>query len=283
MLKYIEGNLKVKSINLHYYRTGGNKPPFVLLHGATDNGLCWTPLAEVLEDRFDVVMPDAQGHGSSDRLGQDFQFMDHARQVASLIQQLDLKKPFVMGHSMGAGTAVNLAAEYPDLPRGIVLEDPGWNSHEAFKALSEEEKARQREMFGKFLSGFNKKTREEIIAECRKANPAWSESEIIPWAESKLQFDPALFARMQLDRPSYTEQLPKIKCPLLLIISDGGVVSPKTAEQAAQLWTSQKPYAWVQIKGAGHNIRREQFKQFCEVLWPFLEKHIDGRLQGNTL
>jgi N-formylmaleamate deformylase len=272
MLRYTEGNVKVKGLNLHYYRTGGTKPQIVLLHGATDNGLCWTPLAELLSEKYDVVMPDAQGHGLSDRLGKDFKFMDHAHQVASLIQQLGLELPLVMGHSMGAGTTVNLAAEYPGLPRGIILEDPGWNSHAAFKALSEEEKVRQREMFGRFLSGFNKKTREEIIEECRRANPAWSEAEIIPWAESKLQFDPTLFARMQLDRPSYTEQLPKIKCPLLLIISDGGVVSVNTAEQAAQLCTSHQPYQWVQIKGAGHNIRRDQFKQFYDALRAFLEK-----------
>jgi N-formylmaleamate deformylase len=273
MLRYTEGNVKINGINIHYYRTGGDKIPFILLHGATDNGLCWTPVAEVLAENYDVVMPDAQGHGLSDRLSPGFKFLDHAVQAALLSQQLGLDRPFVMGHSMGAGTAVNLAAEYPDLPRGVILEDPGWNSHESFKALSEEEKARQRDMFGRFLTGFGKRTREEIIAECRKANPAWLEAEIVPWAESKLQFDPTLFARLQLDRPAYTEELPKIQCPLLLVISDGGVVSLKTAEQAAQLWKGKNPYQWVQIKGAGHNIRREQFKQFCDALRPFLQKY----------
>lgn len=124
MLKYNEGNLKIDGINIHYYRTGGNKPPFILLHGATDNGLCWTPLAELLAVKYDVIMPDAQGHGLSDRLDPAFTFESHTHQVAGLARELGIKKPLIMGHSMGADTAVNIVIEYPSLPRAIVLEDP---------------------------------------------------------------------------------------------------------------------------------------------------------------
>jgi N-formylmaleamate deformylase len=271
MLKFTESDAKINGVKIHYYRTGGSKPPFVLLHGATDNGLCWTALAEVLAEKYDVIMPDAQGHGLSDRLTPAFTFIDHAAQTAGLVRQLGLDSPLVMGHSMGAGTAVNLAVEYPDLPRAIILEDPGWNSHDAFKSLSQEEKTKQREAFAKFLGGFGKHNREELIDECRKANPHWSEAEIVPWAEAKLQFDPALFSKIQIDRPSYVELVPRIKCPALLLISENGVVSEKTAEQAAQLWKSKKPFQWVKIQGAGHNIRRDQFKQLCDTLFNFLQ------------
>jgi N-formylmaleamate deformylase len=271
MVNFVQGDVRVNGVKLHYYRTGGNKPPFVLLHGATDNGLCWTALAEVLSEKYDVVMPDAQGHGQSDRLGPAFQFSDLTVQVAGLIRQLGLESPIVMGHSMGAGTTVNLAVEYADLPRAIVLEDPGWNSQDAFKSLSPEEKAKQREMFAKFLGGFGKRTREELIDECRKANPNWSEVEIIPWAESKLQFDPAMFSKIQIDRPSYVELVPRIRCPALLLAAENGVVSEKTAEQAARLWKGSKPLQYVRIMGAGHNIRRDQFKQLCEAISNFVK------------
>ncbi|HND49949.1 MAG TPA: alpha/beta fold hydrolase, partial [Anaerolineales bacterium] len=56
----------VNGIKIHYYRTGGNKPPLVLAHGITDDGMCWSPVAEVLAKDFDVVMVDARGHGKSD-------------------------------------------------------------------------------------------------------------------------------------------------------------------------------------------------------------------------
>jgi N-formylmaleamate deformylase len=271
MLEYTDGYVVINGITIHYYRTGGEKPPFILLHGASDNGLCWTPVAGLLAESYDVIMPDAQGHGLSDRLGPDFTEMNYAVQVVGLMQELGITTPVIMGHSMGAGTAVNIATGYPDLPRAIILEDPAWITEESLPPEEEAEREKQREEFMKALTGYGKRTREEIIAEGRKMNPTWSEAEISPWADAKLQFDPSLFSLMRLDRPTYVELVPKIKCPTLLIISDGGLVKKETAEHASGLWKSEKPFRWVQIKGAGHNIRREQFQAFCDNLFSFLK------------
>ena len=64
--KWASEHIIVNGIKLHYNRTGGDKPPLVLSHGITDNGLCWTPLACVLEKEYDVIMYDKRGHGLSD-------------------------------------------------------------------------------------------------------------------------------------------------------------------------------------------------------------------------
>ena len=46
------GSIDVGGIRLHYTRTGGGapgaKPPMVLAHGFSDDGLCWTPVARAL-------------------------------------------------------------------------------------------------------------------------------------------------------------------------------------------------------------------------------------------
>ena len=270
MLEYESCYVKVNGINIHYYRTGGDNPPFILLHGASDNGLCWTPVAELLAEKYDVIMPDAQGHGLSDRIDPDFTAANHTRQVVGLIQELDINKPLIMGHSMGAGTTVNVAAKYPHLPKAIILEDPGWGRQGADVSETEEERAKQREAFITYLTENTKRTREDLITECRASNPSWSEAEIEPWADAKLQFDPALFSKLQIDRPSYVELVPKITCPTLLIISDGGLVTADTARHAAELWQAESPFRWFQIKGAGHNIRREQYQAFCDILFQFL-------------
>ena len=270
MFEYTQGFVKVNHINIHYYRTGGSKPPIILLHGATDNGLCWTPVAELLTEQYDVIMPDAQGHGLSERIDPDFTFINHAHQVVGLIQKLDITDPIIMGHSMGAGATINIAVNYPDIPKAIILVDPAWRSHESIESMDEDERAKQREAFMKAHVGFSSRTREELIAECRETNPLWSEADIILWAESKLQFDPALFSSMQIDHPSYTELVPKITCPTLLITSDGGIVTAETARHASSLSKAERPLQWVEIKGAGHNIHREQFKTFYDTLNKFL-------------
>jgi pimeloyl-ACP methyl ester carboxylesterase len=67
MTNLMSGVYKANGIHIHYLRTGGCKPPLVLLHGLTGSGACWIPLARALEGEYDVLMPDARGHGNSRR------------------------------------------------------------------------------------------------------------------------------------------------------------------------------------------------------------------------
>ncbi|MGQ3892906.1 alpha/beta fold hydrolase [Legionella sp. CNM-4043-24] len=67
MSGWTTGICEANGIDVHYLRTGGSKPPLVLLHGLMLNGLCWMPLARILEEDYDVIMPDARGHGYSSK------------------------------------------------------------------------------------------------------------------------------------------------------------------------------------------------------------------------
>jgi N-formylmaleamate deformylase len=271
MVDYKEGNVKIDGIKIHYYRSGGKKPPFLLLHGATDNGLCWTRTAEELTDRYDVILMDAQGHGLSDRLDADFSYKSHIKQAAGLIKELKLNKPIIMGHSMGAGTAASVAADYPTLPKAVILEDPGWNMLSPNPNVTDEERKHD-EAFRIRLPEIGKMRLQDIVIEGRKNYPNWGEEERAPWAMSKKQFDKDLFNRAVLNTRSYEEIVAEIQCPTLLFISEKGIVSKVTAEIAAKLWKSKKPFKWVYIKGAGHNIRREQYAAFKKALDEFLEE-----------
>ena len=45
--------------------------------------------------------------------------------LAGLIKELKLERPILMGHSMGSASVAQFAAKYPDVPRAVILEDPG--------------------------------------------------------------------------------------------------------------------------------------------------------------
>jgi pimeloyl-ACP methyl ester carboxylesterase len=75
------GRLAVTGGHLAYHRTGGGGPALVLSHGLTDNGLCWSRLAEALAPAFDVIMLDARGHGDSARTA-GCADLDPARDIA---------------------------------------------------------------------------------------------------------------------------------------------------------------------------------------------------------
>ncbi len=271
MLKYTEDYLTIDGVRIHYCRTGGDKPPAVLLHGATDNGLCWTTLAKSLAESYDVIMPDLQGHGLSDRLSRGFSFKDNIRQVVGLAGALELNKPFIIGHSMGADTAANVAIEHPSLPGAIILEDPPWGGPPAGDKDAEEE-MKQGAARVKWLTGLCRLTLEQIVAESRKLDPQWPEEERLPWARAKQQFDASLFTYPVVNERPYSELVQQIRCPTLLIIAENGIVTPEVAANAARLWKSTAPFKWVQIKGTTHNIHRDNFNDYKQALFDFLKK-----------
>ena len=124
MTNWTTGVCEANGISIHYLRTGGSKPPLVLLHGLTGDGACWSPLARSLEGDYDVVMPDARGHGGSSMPLDGYRYEDYARDVIGLIEGLGLDRPVLLGHSMGGMTAAVVASQLSTAIRGVILADP---------------------------------------------------------------------------------------------------------------------------------------------------------------
>lgn len=159
--KWQTGYVETNGLRLHYTRTGGLLPPVVLAHGVTDAGPCWTAVAKALAAEYDAIMVDARGHGHSDAPERGYGPTEQADDLAGIITALALKRPAVLGHSMGAATALVLAGVHPDLPGAILLEDPpawwtGWSDTPA--ALERHVAMRERAL------SLKRKTRDELIA-----------------------------------------------------------------------------------------------------------------------
>jgi N-formylmaleamate deformylase len=256
------GDVPTTGGRLHYHRTGGERPPVLLLHGFSDNGLCWTRLATALRDRFDLVMPDARGHGQSDPPGEDDTPKRRADDLAEFVAALGLGRVAVMGHSMGGSSAALLAAEHPETVACAVLEDPGWRDGGP-RARGEDRARSMREM--------QARSAEDIIRQGRQDHPGWDEVEFAAWAESKRQLSPLAYERSTgLQQPPWREVAARIQAPTLLITADtsrGAIVDEKVAEEAAKLLAKGRT---VRIAGSGHNIRRENFPDFLSAVTGFL-------------
>ncbi len=118
MSSWQSGDIRANGLRRHCTRTGGARPPLVLAHGFSEDGLCWFSAAQVLAARYDLALPDARGHGQSDAPEQALGALEQAADVAAVITGLGLQRPIVLGHSMGAITTLTLAGPYPDLRIG---------------------------------------------------------------------------------------------------------------------------------------------------------------------
>lgn len=273
---WTEGSVDADGVDIHYVRTGdGTMPPVVLIHGFTDNGRCWTRVARALEPAADLVMVDARNHGASaTAVGSS---ADMADDVAAVVVKLGLGPLAVVGHSLGANTAAELAVRHPTLVKQLVLEDPPWRQSAGLKTNGSEGAgvadpgdivASRRAGLRAFIESFTGLSSDEIIAAGRGQHPLWHEAEFADWAMAKTQVRAE--AIESITSHPWPELVPRLLCPTLLVHGEvelGGIVGPALAADVAAL---NELVCVGAVEGAGHNIRREAFESYMDVVRSFL-------------
>ena len=259
-------------IELFYTRTGkGEKPPIVLAHGITDNGLCWHQFASELEDNYDLIMYDEYGHGKSSRVDAEKRF-DLSENLFDLIKALKLEKPCVIGHSMGAATTAVFAAKHPDSVSTIILEDPPWSDRRVTK---EDLSATMVGWKEKHLK-YSKLSEKELIKRNKKRNPDWEEAILKEWAQAKLEMDPAFFDQFPIRPVNWTTLVKDIQVPTLIVTGDndeGAIVTPKLGLKAVTLLKNGE---FGHISSAGHCVRYAQFRPYVTMIKVFLKRNFQS-------
>ena len=111
---------RVNGIRLAYDRLGVGAP-LLLLHGFPLDHSTWSPLATCLGANFDLIMPDLPGFGQSGLPESEYSFEEVASDLAELLDQLNIQKTYIAGHSMGGYVALAFAHIYPTRVIGLAL------------------------------------------------------------------------------------------------------------------------------------------------------------------
>jgi pimeloyl-ACP methyl ester carboxylesterase len=98
-------------------------PPLVLIHGWIGDHRALLPQITHFAQTRRVVGIHLRGHGDSDSPKQDYTIAGFADDIAWQCRQLRLRKPLVIGHSLGGAIALELAGRHADLPSGVVIID----------------------------------------------------------------------------------------------------------------------------------------------------------------
>ena len=108
-------------VRLFYTDAGVGEPPLLLVHGWSCDHTYFAPQFGHFSTHHRVVAVDLRGHGQSDQPEQDYTIAGFADDLAWLCGALGLRKPVVIGHSLGGAIALELAARHADLPVALVL------------------------------------------------------------------------------------------------------------------------------------------------------------------
>jgi pimeloyl-ACP methyl ester carboxylesterase len=109
-----------------HYRTAGDGPPLLLIHGAAEDAAMLTPQAEALAARGNrVIWYDRRGTGGSTREGWPAGGVaQHTDDAATLLRALDAAPATVLGFSSGGVLALALAARHPQVVTEAIAWEP---------------------------------------------------------------------------------------------------------------------------------------------------------------
>ncbi|HJU12122.1 MAG TPA: alpha/beta hydrolase, partial [Candidatus Binataceae bacterium] len=117
----------INSLRLHYLDFGGReKPALICIHGLSGNAHNFEALAAKLVPGYHVISLDVRGRGDSQwGPADEYNHATYCRDLAMLIDQLDLPQVTLIGTSMGGAIAMLYAGSYPERVKELVLNDVG--------------------------------------------------------------------------------------------------------------------------------------------------------------
>lgn len=117
--------MKANGLNFHVQQAGEG-PDVVLIHGLTGDLSIWflAQTLATLAENFRVTAYDLRGHGYTDAPETGYTSLDHAGDLLALLDELDVKRARLVGHSFGAVIAMHTAVLAPERVEALVLSDP---------------------------------------------------------------------------------------------------------------------------------------------------------------
>lgn len=284
-----DGYVYANGIRIHYYHAipAPEKPVIVMVHGVTDIGLSWAPVAWELQDSYDIYMLDARGHGLSDPFISSDDGKTLMKDVVAFVEKMGFEEPILIGHSMGAATVMQLGAEHPDLAKAIVMLDPGLGPRGPRPPQNDDDEDTppppQRRsnpdpdrisvnMFGspESLVAQNNYSYQDLVTACRNQTPKWGMAACQYWALSKKQYHGSYSSETWQAISGIMRtgnSLAEIQAPALILKADADAEARRGHEEAVSVMQNGR---LVHIDGAGHNLQHDELRRTIEVITAFL-------------
>lgn len=199
-----------------YYEIHGNGAPVILLHGAYMSASSMKPVWEILARQRKVIVPEAQGHAHTADIVRPFSYEAMADDVAKLMDVLGVQQADIVGYSMGAGTALQLAIRHPEKVKRLVV------ASGTFRTTG---------MYPDVVKMFP-----AITPDVFKGSPM--EAEYLRFSPTPQDFPKFVEKLTRLDTTPQdwpASDIASIKAPTLVVVGDQDVVTPEHAIEMLRL------------------------------------------------
>jgi len=105
-----------------HYKSYGSGEPLIILHGLFGSLDNWRSVSLELARDFRIIAADERNHGHSPH-SEEMNYNLMAEDIAELMDREHLRSAFLLGHSMGGKTAMQLALRHPERVAKLIVVD----------------------------------------------------------------------------------------------------------------------------------------------------------------
>jgi pimeloyl-ACP methyl ester carboxylesterase len=247
------------------YRSRGEGPCVVLLHGFAEDGMVWKEQFDALEG-FRLIAPDLPGSGGSE-MTDDMTMEGLSDTVYELLRQLEVAECTVIGHSMGGYVTLAFAEKYPHL-----LKSYGLFHSTAFPDSEEKKEIRRKGIrFIETHGGFEfiKTSTPNLYSPVTRDEKPELIDEHIAYLYNFSGAALVRYYRSMMERPDRTIVLTKAKIPVLFIL--GAHDTAVSLEDSLKL-CHLPLLSYIHIlENSGHMGMNEEADQSNKILINYLE------------
>lgn len=122
--------IEIDGINIHYKEYGSGDTVLFMLHGMLGNVSSWNSITPELSKDYRIVAYDRLAFGLTERPKVETELNPYSPQqieerALKLMDELEIEKPVLVGHSAGGNMALRLAISHPESFSGLILISPG--------------------------------------------------------------------------------------------------------------------------------------------------------------
>lgn len=213
---------KLNNIDMFYLDTKSEGPVIVCLHGRWGRAEVWSDFINNYGMKYRIIAPDQRGHGLSSKPISKYTSEEMGKDIIDLLDYLNINSVILVGHSMGGSITAYLAANYPQYIKvAAILDQYASGSPETnkFNLDYKDLKDHFTENWPKLFSTM--KEAEEFFKKitCSELEYRYFMMSLIETVEGyKMMFSSQAMAANAVYDNEWFHLLPKIKCPILLLI-----------------------------------------------------------------
>jgi pimeloyl-ACP methyl ester carboxylesterase len=272
-----ENNLEKKILdsgegNIYYFlsKTLGNFDPVVFLHGLSSNHTTWIEIMkELAKENISSVALDMRGHGLSDkaRIRNRYKLPVFKKDLKKVIEQEKIDKFTLLGYSFSGAIVLDYALKHPKKVKGIILISANHTNLLKYKKI-----AWLTPVLKNLINGFGwllvwQKRKKYYYFEQGKSKGYW-DSTLKGFGTMPLSVNYWMLS--ESGSFDYSEDIKKIKCPVLLIRSASDIFF--TQKEMDEMSEKIPDCEAVTINETSHFLATAHQDKIKELILNFIKK-----------